>query len=110
MAEDSDAEVDEEAVFLDETVEPDDEEPSREIQLVEDQAGFWTLVDSERGAVGDAPSKAAGLALMEQYLEDMGVEIPDVEPAVPSEPPNRDPKLPPEPSMPDDGTTSDDGG
>jgi hypothetical protein len=41
---------------------------------------------------------------MEQYLEDMdGVSIPDVEPEEPSdERPDRDPKLPPEPSMPDD--------
>lgn len=57
----------------------------REIQLVEDDSGFWTLVDSERGAVGDAPTKAAGLTLMETYLEDIDVDIPDVEPAEPSE-------------------------
>ncbi|WP_049979652.1 hypothetical protein [Halolamina rubra] len=80
----------------------EDEEQPREIHLVEEENGYWTLVDTERGAIGDAPSKAAGLHLMEQVLEEMdGVEIPDVEPEEPSERPDRDPKLPPEPSMPD---------
>lgn len=93
----NDSEVDEENVAVEETV--DSEESPHEIQLVEDEGGFWTLVDSERGAVGDAPTKAAGLALMEQYLEDMDVEIPDVEPEEPSERPERDPKLPSQPDV-----------
>ncbi len=101
MANDSEGDAAEGDVFAE---ADNDGESEREVQLVEDEGGFWTLVDSERGAVGDAPTKAAGLALMEQYLEDMdGVSIPDVEPEEPSdERPDRDPKLPPEPSMPDD--------
>jgi len=82
--------------------DPDaDEEMTREVQLVEDESGFWTVVDSEHGAVGDAPTKAAGLALMEEYLEDMGVDIPDVDPEAPSEKLDRDPKLPPRPDADD---------
>ena len=101
MADDSEGDGE---VVAEATADEDaDEEPTREIQLIEDESGFWTLVDSERGAIGDAPTKAAGLHLMEQVLEDMdGVTIPDVEPEEPSERPDRDPKLPPEPSMPDD--------
>jgi hypothetical protein len=100
MANDSEGDATEGDVFAEAEA---DGESEREVQLVEDEGGFWTLVDSDRGAVGDAPTKAAGLTLMEQYLEDMeGVSIPDVEPEEPSERPDRDPKLPPEPSMPDD--------
>lgn len=72
-------------------------ESNREIQLVEDDAGFWTLVDSEEGAVGDAPTKAAGLRLMEEYLEDIDVDIPDVEPEEPVED-DRPDQFPPDPS------------
>lgn len=98
----NDSEDDEGNVFFEETVDPDDEEVPHEIQLVQDDGGFWTLVDSERGAVGDAPTKAAGLALMERYLEDLDVDVPDVEPEIPSEPPERDPKLQPDSSAADD--------
>ena len=87
----------------------EESESEREVQLIEDESGFWTLVDSKRdGAVGDAPTKAAGFALMEQYLEELDdVSIPDVEPKEPVEHPDRDPKLPPQPSMPEDGEGSD---
>jgi hypothetical protein len=76
-------------------------ESEREIQLVEDDSGFWTLVDSAHGAVGDAPTKAAGLTLMETYLEDIDVDIPDV---IPEEPPedDRPEQFPPAPSDLDD--------
>lgn len=73
-------------------------ESEREIQLVEDDAGFWTLVDSEQGAVGDAPTKAAGLRLMEEYLDDIDDSIiPDVEPEEPVED-DRPDQFPPHPS------------
>lgn len=78
-----------------------EEDPEREIQLIEDDSGFWTLVDSEHGPVGDAPTKAAGLTLMEGYLEDIDVEIPDVEPAEPEED-DRPEQFPPDPADLDD--------
>ncbi len=80
-----------------------DDESDRELKLVESEGGWWTVVDSERGAIGDAPTKAGAFALLEQILEEMDVDIPDVEPAEPSERPDRDPKLPGGPSPGDEG-------
>lgn len=93
------ADTDEEHVVA----ETEDDGSDREVKLVESEGGWWTVVDSERGAIGDAPTKAGGFALLEQVLEEMDVEIPDVEPAEPSERQERDPKLPGEPSTPDEG-------
>lgn len=79
-----------------------DDDSTREIQLVENEGGWWTVVDSDRGAVGDAPTKAEGLALMEEIIEDIDdASIPDVEPAEPSEEPERE-SFPPQPSSADD--------
>lgn len=79
-----------------------DDDSTREIQLVENEGDWWTVVDSERGAVGDAPTKAAGLALMEEVIEEIDdVSIPDVEPEEPSEEPERE-SFPPKPSELDD--------
>lgn len=76
----------------------DAEESNREIQLIENEGGWWTVVDSERGAVGDAPTKAAGLTLMEQVIDDIDDSIiPDVEPEEPMED-DRPEKFPPHPS------------